>query len=74
MNDDYGLWEADIKKIEEEWRNERRKDMMRKIGGVDGDYFLMKGKDWGLQERGLETVVSELEVRDIMITGIAGNI
>ncbi|CAF1777318.1 hypothetical protein NRS6084_04195 [Bacillus subtilis] len=41
INDHYGLWQADIKNIQQECTNERSKDIITKIAPEDADYFLI---------------------------------
>lgn len=74
INDHYGLWQADIKNIQQECTNERSKDIITKIAPVDADYFLIKPKHSAFYETALHTLLTELQVRHIIITGIAGNI
>lgn len=74
INDHYGLWQADIKNIQQECTNERSKDIITKIAPVDADYFLTKPKHSAFYETALHTLLTELQVRHIIITGIAGNI
>lgn len=74
INDHYGLWQADIKNIQQEYTNERSKDIITKIAPVDADYFLIKPKHSAFYETALHTLLTELQVRHIIITGIAGNI
>lgn len=74
INDHYGLWQADIKNIQQECTNERSKDIITKIAPVDADYFLIKPKHSAFYETALHTLLTELQVRHIIITGIADNI
>ncbi len=63
-----------IKNIQQECTNERSKDIITKIAPVDADYFLIKPKHSAFYETALHTLLTELQVRHIIITGIAGNI
>ncbi|MBL3650095.1 isochorismatase family cysteine hydrolase [Bacillus vallismortis] len=74
INDHYGLWQADIKNIQQECTNERSKDIIRQIAPEDADYFLIKPKHSAFYETALHTLLTELQVEHIIITGIAGNI
>lgn len=74
INDHYGLWQADIKNIQQECTNERSKDIIRQIAPEDADYFLIKPKHSAFYETALHTLLTELQVKHIILTGIAGNI
>ncbi|MFH0348851.1 isochorismatase family cysteine hydrolase [Bacillus vallismortis] len=74
INDHYGLWQADIKNIQQKCTNERSKDIIRQIAPEDADYFLIKPKHSAFYETALHTLLTELQVEHIIITGIAGNI
>ncbi|AEB61573.1 MULTISPECIES: isochorismatase family cysteine hydrolase [Bacillus] len=74
INDHYGLWKADIDAIREECSNDISADIIEDISPQPDDYFLIKPKHSAFYETALHTLLTELKVNQLMITGIAGNI
>ncbi|MCY9093316.1 cysteine hydrolase [Bacillus mojavensis] len=74
INDHYGLWQADIQNIQQKCKNEKSKAIIEKISPEDADYFLIKPKHSAFYETALHTLLTELQVKRIVLTGIAGNI
>ncbi|WP_050794245.1 isochorismatase family cysteine hydrolase [Bacillus amyloliquefaciens] len=74
INDHYGLWKADIDAIREECSNDISADIIEDISPQPDDYFLIKPKHSAFYETTLHTLLTELKVNQLMITGIAGNI
>lgn len=71
---DFGKLTLKTKNIQQECTNERSKDIITKIAPEDADYFLIKPKHSAFYETALHTLLTELQVRHIILTGIAGNI
>ncbi|MEC3593194.1 isochorismatase family cysteine hydrolase [Bacillus pumilus] len=74
INDHYGLWKADIQAVMETCENERSAPILEKMAPSKDDYFLIKPKHSAFYGTALETLLNELGVQDIILTGIAGNI
>lgn len=74
INDHYGLWKADIDAIRKECKNEISWDIIESISPQKEDYFLIKPKHSAFYETALHTLLTELQVTRLIITGIAGNI
>ncbi|KAF1677163.1 isochorismatase family cysteine hydrolase [Bacillus mexicanus] len=74
VNDHYGLWQADIENIQQECTNDKSKEIIKQIAPEDADYFLIKPKHSAFYETALHTLLTELQVKHIILTGIAGNI
>ncbi|MFJ5966170.1 isochorismatase family cysteine hydrolase [Bacillus sp. NPDC093026] len=74
INDHYGIWKADIQAVIKKCENERSRPILEKIAPSSHDYFLIKPKHSAFYGTALETLLNELGVQEIILTGIAGNI
>mgnify|MGYP002656019816 CR=1 FL=1 len=74
INDHYGLWKADIQAVMKTCENERSAPIIEKMAPSNEDYFLIKPKHSAFYGTALETLLNELGVRDMILTGVAGNI
>ncbi|OXS73115.1 isochorismatase family cysteine hydrolase [Domibacillus enclensis] len=74
INDHYQLWKADIALILEHVTNDISDPIIQKIKPDDKDYFLIKPKHSGFYGTALNTLLHELDVKSVAITGVAGNI
>ncbi|OLP62994.1 hypothetical protein BACPU_35940 [Bacillus pumilus] len=74
INDHYGIWKADIQAVMDKCNNEKSAPIIEKMAPSRRDYFLIKPKHSAFYGTALETLLNELDVRDIILTGIAGNI
>jgi nicotinamidase-related amidase len=74
INDHYNLWQADFKKIIDVCKTRDNIDLISSIAPSDDDYFLIKPKHSAFYGTSLHTLLYQLEVRTLIITGIAGNI
>lgn len=74
VNDHYNLWKADIEKIISFCTNERSKGLLKNIAPNDNDYFLIKPKHSAFYGTALTTLLQQLKVNTLVLTGIAGNI
>ncbi|PCK23781.1 isochorismatase [Bacillus pumilus] len=74
INDHYGIWKADIQAVIEKCKNERSALVLEQMIPSNDDYFLIKPKHSAFYGTALETLLNELGVQDIILTGIAGNI
>lgn len=74
INDHYNLWKADIESILNYCRNETSAHLLDKIKPTDNDYFLIKPKHSAFYGTALNTLLQQLNVNTLILTGIAGNI
>lgn len=74
LNDHYNLWQADFNKIIKQCRNQANDILITKVSPTDDDFFLIKPKHSGFYGTSLNTLLHHLNVKTLIITGIAGNI
>lgn len=75
INDHYNLWQADFEKIMDHCRNEKSEEIISSISPEkDKDYFLIKPKHSAFYGTALHTLLQQLDVDTLVLTGIAGNI
>ena len=74
VNDNFGRWQSDFKKIVLHCRNARGKDFVEMLlPDEDKDYFVLKPKHSGFYSTTLHLLVTHFEVKNLILTGIAGN-
>ncbi|MFE7065152.1 isochorismatase family cysteine hydrolase [Sutcliffiella sp. NPDC057660] len=74
VNDHYQLWQADYNKIMEKCNNPLSKSIIENLCPEGDDYFLIKPKHSAFFGTALHTLLSQLGVNSLILTGIAGNI
>lgn len=74
VNDHYYMWQANYKKIIEFCKNGQNEDILDEITPDEDDYFLIKPKHSAFYETALNTLLHQLEAKNVILTGIAGNI
>ena len=74
INDHYNLWQADYHTIIEHCRNQYSEPIYDKLLPGKKDYFLIKPKHSAFYGTALNTLLHQLKVNTLIITGIAGNI
>jgi nicotinamidase-related amidase len=74
VNDHYELWQADFKKIAETCKNPLNENIIHTIYPEDDEYFLIKPKHSAFYGTALNTLLYNLEIKELIITGVAGNI
>ncbi|RIW27394.1 cysteine hydrolase [Bacillus salacetis] len=74
INDHYNLWQADLKKIYEKCLNELSQPVIEALKPGQDDYFLIKPKHSAFYGTALNTLLHSLEVKTLILSGIAGNI
>jgi len=74
INDHYKLWRADLERLIQHCSNERSKQIIDKIAPRNEDYFLIKPKHSAFYGTALDSLLQELKVDVLVLTGIAGNI
>ncbi|MEH7502895.1 isochorismatase family cysteine hydrolase [Neobacillus drentensis] len=74
INDHYNLWQADLHKIIDLCRNERSQPVFELLLPEENDLFLIKPKHSSFYGTALNTLLHQLKVNTLILTGIAGNI
>jgi nicotinamidase-related amidase len=74
INDHYELWQADFKKIANKCENSLSKNIIHTIYPEDDEFFLIKPKHSAFYGTALNTLLYNLKIKQLFITGIAGNI
>ncbi|KAF0815654.1 putative isochorismatase family protein YaaI [Bacillus sp. ZZV12-4809] len=73
-NDHYNLWKADLDTIMNHCRNPVSERILDEIQPSPDDYFLIKPKHSAFYGTALNTLLHQLGVNLLVMTGIAGNI
>jgi nicotinamidase-related amidase len=74
VNDNFGRWQSDFKKIVSHCRNARGKEFVEMLlPDEDDDYFVLKPKHSGFYSTSLHLLVTHLTAKNLILTGIAGN-
>lgn len=74
VNDNFGRWQSDFKKIVAHCRKARGKDFVEMLlPDEDEDYFVLKPKHSGFYSTTLHLLVTHLNAKNLIFTGIAGN-
>ncbi|ALX49511.1 isochorismatase family cysteine hydrolase [Lentibacillus amyloliquefaciens] len=74
VNDHYGLWQADFRKIIEHCQNSRNKHMIQALKPDDSDYFLIKPQHSAFFQTPLHALLNDLGKTHLIMAGIAGDI
>lgn len=74
INDHYGLWQADKDKIIDHCRTEENAGFLTEIAPKETDLFLIKPKHSAFYGTALRTLLAQLQTKNLIVTGIAGNI
>ena len=76
INDNFGRWQSDFRKQIEHCLKDgvRGEELTRILQPEDDDYFVLKPKHSAFFETTLDTLLSYLGARTLILTGIAGNI
>jgi nicotinamidase-related amidase len=74
VNDNFGRWRSDFKKIVAHCRDEARgKPFVELLLPEEDDYFVLKPKNSGFYSTTLDLLLSHLGARRLILTGIQGN-
>ena len=73
VNDNFGRWQSDFKKIVAHCKNARGKEFVEMLLPEDEDYFVLKPKHSGFYSTSLHLLVTHLGAENLILTGIAGN-
>ena len=76
VNDNFGRWRSDWKKIYDECTREGclGREIAQILKPDEEDYFILKPKHSGFYSTTLEVLLEQLKVKTVILTGIAGNI
>ena len=74
VNDNFGRWRSDFKKIVAHSRNEGKgKEFVELLLPDEDDYFVLKPKHSGFYSTTLSLLLTHLTATNLILTGIAGN-
>jgi nicotinamidase-related amidase len=74
VNDNFGRWRSDFKKIVAHCRDESRgKPFVELLLPDEDDYFVLKPKNSGFYSTTLDLLLIHLAAKNLIITGIQGN-
>jgi nicotinamidase-related amidase len=75
VNDNFGRWQSDFKKIVAHCKGEnaRGKAFVELLLPDQDDYFVLKPKNSGFYSTTLDLLLTHLAVKNLILTGIAGN-
>src|SRR5689334_18168230 len=75
VNDNFGRWRSDFKKIVAHCREEnaRGKQFVELLLPDEDDYFVLKPKHSGFYSTTLDLLLTHLNAKNLILTGIAGN-
>jgi nicotinamidase-related amidase len=76
VNDNFGQWQSDWKKVFESCsaENSRGHKVAKIIRPEEDDYFVLKPRHSGFYCTNLELLLEDLGVEELIVTGVAGNI
>lgn len=74
VNDHYNLWQANLDKIVKHCQNSQSETILKEVKPDEDDYFLIKPKHSAFYGTALNTLLHQLHVNTLVLTGIAGNI
>ena len=76
VNDNFGKWQSDFKKIVAHCTADeaKGKDFVKQlVPDDDDDYFVLKPKHSGFYSTTLDLLLTHLNAKNLLLTGIAGN-
>jgi nicotinamidase-related amidase len=76
VNDNFGRWRSDFRQTVAHCtaRSSPGHRVSRRLRPTKDDYFVLKPKHSGFFDTTLDTLLEKLEIRRVVLTGIAGNI
>lgn len=76
VNDNFGRWQSDFRRVVEHCLHDgvRGEELARILEPEDDDYFVLKPKHSAFYATTLDTLLTYLGARTVIMTGIAGNI
>ena len=75
VNDNFGKWQSDFKKLVARCtaKDAKGKDFVKLLVPDDDDYFVLKPKHSGFYSTTLDLLLTHLNAKNLILTGIAGN-
>lgn len=75
VNDNFGRWQSDFKKIVAHCSADeaKGKEFVKPLAPDDDDYFVLKPKHSGFYSTTLDLLLTHLNAKNLILTGIAGN-
>lgn len=75
VNDNFGKWQSDFKKIVARCTADdaKGKDFVKLLVPDNDDYFVLKPKHSGFYSTTLDLLLTHLNAKNLILTGIAGN-
>ena len=74
VNDNFGRWRSDFKKIVDHCREEGKgQEFVEMLLPDEDDYFVLKPKHSGFYSTTLSLLLTHLTAKNLILTGIAGN-
>ena len=76
VNDNFGRWQSDFRRVVEHVLEDgvRGEEAARILQPEDDDYFVLKPKHSAFYATTLDTLLTYLGARSVILTGVAGNI
>jgi nicotinamidase-related amidase len=76
INDNFGQWRSDFRRTVAHCtaRTSPGRRVSQRLRPTTRDYFVLKPKHSGFYDTTLDTLLSDLRIRRVIVTGIAGNI
>lgn len=76
VNDNFGRWQSDLSKLIAHCLDENvpGKPIVERLMPTENDYFVLKPKHSGFFSTTLDTLLDYLNVKTVILTGVAGNI
>jgi nicotinamidase-related amidase len=75
VNDNFGRWQSDFKKIVAHCKDENSngREFVKLLLPDQDDYFVLKPKNSGFYSTTLDLLLTHLTAKNLILTGIAGN-
>ena len=76
VNDNFGQWRSDFRRTVAHCTSQSSPGRLvsKRLRPTSKDYFVLKPKHSGFYDTTLDTLLSDLEITRVIVTGIAGNI
>jgi nicotinamidase-related amidase len=76
VNDNFGRWQSDFRRVVEHCLEDgvRGEEVARILQPAEDDYFVLKPKHSAFYATTLDTLLTYLGARTVILTGVAGNI
>jgi nicotinamidase-related amidase len=76
VNDNFGQWRSDFRRTVAHCTTKKSKGrrVSMRLRPTRDDYFVLKPKHSGFYDTTLETLLDDLKIQRVVVTGIAGNI